>query len=204
MLDKTSDISIAAENWLAQFETALGAPGGGELKSLFVPDSYWRDALALSWTLQTINGRDAILEGLRALAPGAALANLADRSRSRRAAQGDARGHRLHRSDLQIRDRYRPRQRHPAPDPGCRRRQPAEGLDAADRARGTEGLRGAARRIAADAARPIRAIFAAPTGSTCARPRPICRSRSGRAGGRRRTGRTFDRRAAQAVAASTR
>ncbi|QWG13980.1 NAD(P)/FAD-dependent oxidoreductase [Bradyrhizobium sediminis] len=77
MLDKTSDISIAAENWLAQFESALGAPGGGELESLFVPDSYWRDALALSWTLQTINGRDAILEGLRALAPGAALANLA-------------------------------------------------------------------------------------------------------------------------------
>ncbi|QWG24177.1 NAD(P)/FAD-dependent oxidoreductase [Bradyrhizobium sediminis] len=77
MLDKTSDISIAAENWLAQFESALGAPGGGELKSLFVPDSYWRDALALSWTLQTINGRDAILEGLRALAPRASLANLA-------------------------------------------------------------------------------------------------------------------------------
>ncbi|MFZ2155168.1 MAG: NAD(P)/FAD-dependent oxidoreductase, partial [Bradyrhizobium sp.] len=78
MLDKTSDISIAAENWLAQFENALGAPGGGgELRSLFVPDSYWRDALALSWTLQTINGRDAILEGLRALAPRASLANLA-------------------------------------------------------------------------------------------------------------------------------
>jgi len=66
MLDKTDDISIAAENWLAQFENALAEPGDGLLKTLFHPDSYWRDVLALSWNLQTINGADAILRELKA------------------------------------------------------------------------------------------------------------------------------------------
>jgi putative flavoprotein involved in K+ transport len=72
MLDKTTDIGIAAENWLAQFETALAKPDDGDLRALFHPDSYWRDALALSWTLQTVNGRDAILKTLKHQAAGAA------------------------------------------------------------------------------------------------------------------------------------
>ncbi|MDO8400292.1 MAG: NAD(P)/FAD-dependent oxidoreductase [Bradyrhizobium sp.] len=72
MLDKTDDLSVAVDNWLAQFEDALARPDDGALKDLFHPDSYWRDVLALSWTLQTINGRDAILETLKAQAPQAA------------------------------------------------------------------------------------------------------------------------------------
>ncbi len=74
MLDKTSDISIVVENWLAQFETALA---DGDLKASFHPDSYWRDALALSWTLQTINGRDAILKTLKSQAVDASPKNFA-------------------------------------------------------------------------------------------------------------------------------
>jgi hypothetical protein len=61
MLDKTDDISVAADNWLGQFEEALAKPDDGLLKALFYPDSYWRDVLALSWNIQTLNGRDAIL-----------------------------------------------------------------------------------------------------------------------------------------------
>jgi hypothetical protein len=72
MLDRSDDISTAVENWLAQFGTALTASDDGLLKALFHPDSYWRDALALSWTLQTINGRDAILGVLKAQAGAAA------------------------------------------------------------------------------------------------------------------------------------
>src|ERR1700752_143806 len=68
MLDKTSDIAIAAESWLAEFESALATLDDGALKKLFHPDSHWRDALALSWTLQTIDGRDAILSTLKAQA----------------------------------------------------------------------------------------------------------------------------------------
>ena len=62
MLDKTDNISIAAENWLAQFEAALAGTVDGSLTALFHPDSFWRDVLALSWNIQTINGSDAILE----------------------------------------------------------------------------------------------------------------------------------------------
>jgi thioredoxin reductase len=72
MLDKTDDISVSAENWLVQFEAALTDADRGALEELFHPDSYWRDALALSWTLQTINGRDAILKTLKAQAAEAA------------------------------------------------------------------------------------------------------------------------------------
>ena len=68
MLDRTDDSSVAADNWLAQFEEALGKPDDGLLKTLFHPDSYWRDVLALSWNIQTLNGRDAILKELPPLA----------------------------------------------------------------------------------------------------------------------------------------
>ena len=68
MLDKTDDIAVAAESWLARFESALGGDDRALLKALFHPDSYWRDVLALSWKLQTLNGAEAILEELPALA----------------------------------------------------------------------------------------------------------------------------------------
>jgi putative flavoprotein involved in K+ transport len=72
MLDKTNDVSIAAADWLAQFEKALAKPGDGALKGLFHPDSFWRDALALSWNLQTVNGATAIVKELQARAATAA------------------------------------------------------------------------------------------------------------------------------------
>ena len=72
MLDKTDDVSIAAENWLTQFESAIAKPDESALKKLFHPESYWRDVLALSWQLQTINGADAILRELKAHVIGAA------------------------------------------------------------------------------------------------------------------------------------
>ena len=72
MLDKTEDISVAAENWLTRFESALAAPDDDALAALFHPDSFWRDVLALSWNLQTINGRDAILKELKVLTTQAA------------------------------------------------------------------------------------------------------------------------------------
>jgi cation diffusion facilitator CzcD-associated flavoprotein CzcO len=66
MLDRTDDISITAENWLAQFESAIGEPDGALLKSLFHPDSHWRDVLALTWRFTTLDGRDTILAALQA------------------------------------------------------------------------------------------------------------------------------------------
>ena len=60
MLDRTDDISVAADNWLAQFEEALAKSDGDLLKTLFHPDSHWRDVLALSWNIQTVNGLSLI------------------------------------------------------------------------------------------------------------------------------------------------
>src|ERR1700753_2972047 len=71
MLDKTDDSSVAADDWLGQFDDALARLDGDLLKTLFHPDSHWRDVLALSWNIQTINGADAILAELKARAPGA-------------------------------------------------------------------------------------------------------------------------------------
>src|SRR5947209_5968795 len=73
MLDRTDDISVAAESWLAQFECALANPS--ELQALFHGESYWRDVLALSWNIQTIIGADAIVRELQARGPSAAPTN---------------------------------------------------------------------------------------------------------------------------------
>jgi cation diffusion facilitator CzcD-associated flavoprotein CzcO len=66
MLDRTDDISIAADNWLTQFESALAKPGDGLLKTLFHSDSHWRDVLAFTWNFKTLTGADAILSELKA------------------------------------------------------------------------------------------------------------------------------------------
>jgi cation diffusion facilitator CzcD-associated flavoprotein CzcO len=73
MLDRTDDISVAAESWLSQFENALEHPD--ELGALFHGESYWRDVLALSWNIQTINGAEAILKELKARSRSAAPKN---------------------------------------------------------------------------------------------------------------------------------
>lgn len=65
MLDKTDDISVAADAWLAQFEDAIKRPDDGALNALFLPESFWRDVLALSWNMQTVEGAGAILSELR-------------------------------------------------------------------------------------------------------------------------------------------
>src|SRR4030095_12849012 len=66
MLARTEIITTIADHWLAQFERALAEPGDVLLKTLFHPDSHWRDLLALTWHIRTINGLDAILRELKA------------------------------------------------------------------------------------------------------------------------------------------
>src|ERR1700723_3272637 len=102
MLDKTDDVATAAENWLAQFETALGGSDDLLLKTLFHPDSYWRDVLALSWNIQTVNGADAILKEMKIHGGRPPPGRFCDRPRPRVAAPGDARRHQRHRGDFQV------------------------------------------------------------------------------------------------------
>ena len=140
MLDRTDDSSVAADNWLAQFEEALGKPDEALLYQLFHPDSYWRDVLALSWNIQTLNGRDAILKALpplaRNMAPGG-FAIAPDRAAPRKVMRA---GTNAIEAIFKFETRVGTRQRHHPPDPGRGRRQPPQGLDAADRARRAQGF----------------------------------------------------------------
>ena len=66
MLPGTEAIATTAQNWLTQFETALAGPDDVSLKTLFHADSHWRDLLAFTWRIRTVNGADAILRELKA------------------------------------------------------------------------------------------------------------------------------------------
>jgi hypothetical protein len=72
MLDKTQDIAVGVADWLTEFELALASTDAAGLRALFQAESYWRDVLALSWRIRTLNGRDAILHELPAEARSAA------------------------------------------------------------------------------------------------------------------------------------
>ncbi|HEX9397816.1 MAG TPA: NAD(P)/FAD-dependent oxidoreductase [Burkholderiales bacterium] len=53
-----------ANRWLAGFEQALGEHDAARLETLFHPDSHWRDVLALTWSIRTLNGRADVLKEL--------------------------------------------------------------------------------------------------------------------------------------------
>jgi cation diffusion facilitator CzcD-associated flavoprotein CzcO len=71
MLVEKDIIATFAANWLVQFERALVQPDDILLKALFHSDSHWRDVLALTWRIQTVNGLDAILREMKAHVGGA-------------------------------------------------------------------------------------------------------------------------------------
>jgi putative flavoprotein involved in K+ transport len=69
-----SAIDSIVDDWLCRFNTALhqtlssAGEAPGWCADLFHDNSYWRDALALSWQLQTIVGATNILNNLPAAA----------------------------------------------------------------------------------------------------------------------------------------
>jgi cation diffusion facilitator CzcD-associated flavoprotein CzcO len=66
MLARHESLETVVENWLAQFERALERRDNGLLKTLFHAESHWRDVLALSWHIKTVEGCDSILRELKA------------------------------------------------------------------------------------------------------------------------------------------
>jgi cation diffusion facilitator CzcD-associated flavoprotein CzcO len=66
MLARAESTATIVENWLAQFGRAVASPDRGLLETLFHPESYWRDVLALTWQIRTVNGSDAVLSALMA------------------------------------------------------------------------------------------------------------------------------------------
>ena len=66
LLAETQSLATLANHWLATFEKALAGRDEVLLKTLFHADSHWRDVLALTWHIRTVNGREAVLEELKA------------------------------------------------------------------------------------------------------------------------------------------
>ncbi len=50
------------ESWLEEFNAALQRRDIGALKALFAADCYWRDLVAFTWNIKTLEGRDAIAD----------------------------------------------------------------------------------------------------------------------------------------------
>ena len=57
-------LAAVADRWLARLESALIAGDERALSVLFLPESYWRDALALTWRIQTVSGAGNIASEL--------------------------------------------------------------------------------------------------------------------------------------------
>lgn len=55
-----SDPRGRVEVWLERFETALAARDVEAAAGLFAVDSYWRDLLAFTWNIVTVEGRDGV------------------------------------------------------------------------------------------------------------------------------------------------
>ena len=55
-----ADPNARAQAWLDRLERALAAGEAGQAAALFADPGYWRDILAFTWNLKTMEGRSAI------------------------------------------------------------------------------------------------------------------------------------------------
>lgn len=76
MMDTIGDsLSGTAAEWLAGFEKALSEGSADTLNDLFLPDSHWRDLLALTWHVTTVSEPAKIAAALCAHMTNAAPSN---------------------------------------------------------------------------------------------------------------------------------
>src|SRR5262245_28768810 len=64
LVTAVKSLAVVADEWLARFERAQADPA--RLRDLFRPDSHFRDVLALTWQLRTVDGVDAIVAEIAA------------------------------------------------------------------------------------------------------------------------------------------
>ena len=64
MTDTAVQPAHAVDQWLARFEEALTAGDTAAAAELFLEDSYWRDLVAFTWNLKTVEGRDGVADML--------------------------------------------------------------------------------------------------------------------------------------------
>ena len=66
MSDTAVQPATAVDQWLASFDAALTAGDPAAAAELFLEDSYWRDLVAFTWNIKTVEGRDGVEELLTA------------------------------------------------------------------------------------------------------------------------------------------
>jgi putative flavoprotein involved in K+ transport len=62
----TADLARETERWLDRFNGALRSGDGAAVAALFDPAGFWRDLVAVTWNIVTVEGRVAIAEMLEA------------------------------------------------------------------------------------------------------------------------------------------
>src|SRR3954471_2151547 len=71
MTDTAVSPSSAVDQWIASFDEALTAGDPAAAAQLFLEDSYWRDLVAFTWNLKTVEGRDGVEDMLSTTLAGA-------------------------------------------------------------------------------------------------------------------------------------
>ena len=121
MSSEIKSLASIANDWLARFEKALKDSDERQLAALFHAECHWRDVLALTWGIRTVEGRETIAAELSRHARRARPAGLRidpQRTAPRNVMRaGPQRGG----GDLPVRNRGRPRQRRAAAHSRCRR-----------------------------------------------------------------------------------
>jgi putative flavoprotein involved in K+ transport len=67
-MDRTAQARVDA--WLEQFEAALKARDVDAAAGMFATDSYWRDLVAFTWNIKTVEGREGVADLLSACLDG--------------------------------------------------------------------------------------------------------------------------------------
>ena len=62
----TDPASAAVEAWLGRFGAALASGDAGAAGALFAAECYWRDLVAFTWNIVTVEGRDGVADLLGA------------------------------------------------------------------------------------------------------------------------------------------
>jgi putative flavoprotein involved in K+ transport len=60
---------IEVQHWLERFDSALQAGDAAAAADLFATESYWRDLVALTWNIRTVEGREGITHMLESALP---------------------------------------------------------------------------------------------------------------------------------------
>ena len=58
----TADPQARVNAWLARFEAALAAGDATAGAELFATECYWRDLVAFTWNIKTVEGRDGVAD----------------------------------------------------------------------------------------------------------------------------------------------